>query len=392
MNVFFFLFGYCRIYANAQNDLALLNLCMERGYAYTDFLSTEDGGVSFSCSALTARALIRACQARQITVAIEKRGGMPHFLWRYRRRWGMLLGLFIGALLLWLSGRFVWDVRVFGNETMTASEVRSELSACGFGVGSFIPEFEGNELENRVMLRSDRISWISVFMDGTVAMVQIKENAMPPDKEPLRPANLVAACDGQIELLQLYRGNAVVSIGQAVRKGELLVSGLYDSTTQGIRFTRASGEVLARVEDEFHIEIPLSYERKVYEGAEVSRITLDFFDFSLKIFENSRNSEFPCDIIYEEHALSLWGLDDLPMGLAVERALPYRTEAASRTHEEALTLAYEQLEAMLAVHATGAELLQKVITTTVTDTSVILDCAVSCIRDIAVQVEFDVAS
>lgn len=390
MNLFMLFFGYRRIYANRENCLTLLNLCMEREFSYTDFESDGEGGVSFVCSEWTARRLLRMCASRGICVCDQTRGGFPHFLWRYRRRAGMALGLLVGVVLLWLSGRFVWDVRVTGNETMSATEVRQALRACGFGVGSYIPDFQNSELENRVMLTSDRISWISVYMDGTVAMVQIKENVMPPPQESTNPANLIATHDGQIELLELYRGNCVVKIGQAVRAGELLVSGLYDSNTVGYRYTRAAGQVLARVEEEIRIEIPLTYEKKVYEESRLGGLGLEFFDFSLKIFENSRNSTLPCDIIKERNALDLFGYLELPFAWNTTTLRPYRTVAETRTSEEALSLAYEDLERELESRLSDAQMLQKNISTSLTDTALILDCSVVCIRNIAEQVEFEV--
>lgn len=363
---------------------------MEKEYSYANFESDAEGGVSFSCDSLTARKLLHQCRMRGICVAELQGGGIPHFLWRYRRRWGMFLGLLVGAFLLFLSGRFVWDVRVTGNETLTDGEVRAALREGGFGIGSYIPDIKSNEIENRVMIASDKISWISIYMDGTVAMVQIKENVMPPPEESKKPANLIATCDGQIELLQLYRGNSLVSIGQAVKKGELLVSGLYDSNTVGYRYTRAAGKVLARVEDTIRIEIPLTYETKIYETATVSGISVDFFDFSLKIFENSGNMNVPCDIIEKEKGLDLFGVCNLPFGWNVAKVLPYRTEMAMRTPEEALDLAYEQLARELDARSSQMQLLQKKITTTLTDDRLILDCSVVCIRDIAEQVEFEV--
>lgn len=390
MSFFLLAFGYRRIYANAKNALPLLNLCMEKKVAYVDFRDDGDGGISFACAALRAKELLRLCVEREICVADVGGGGIPHFLWRYRRRVGMMLGLLISAFLLFFSTRFVWDVRVTGNETLTEAEVCAALRDCGFGVGSYIPDLNGNELENRVMLASDQIAWISVYMDGTVAVVQIKENVMPPPKEPATPANLVASVDGQIELLELYRGNCVVSIGQTVRKGELLVSGLYDSNTVGYRYTRAAGKVLARVEDPFRIEIPLSYEVKVYDDSKTDQVSLDFFDFSLKIFKNCRNSDSYCDIIEEKKGLDFLGLHNLPFGLTVSTRMPYRLETATRSEEEALTLAHAQLDAMLAAHAEQAEILQRTVSVTVTDTALILDCTVLCVRDIAVQVDFEV--
>lgn len=390
MNLYFELVGYRRIYANKENCLSLLNLCMEHELTYTNFITDEEGGVSFCCSFPTARRLLRMCQEKGICIAQTKSGGIPHFLYRYRMRVGMCVGLMIGALLLWLAGQFVWDVRIEGNETLGDGEICELLKENGIGPGSYIPNLKCNEIEVGVMLKSDRIAWISIYLDGTVAMVQIRENQMPPAEENKNPANLIAAFDGKIELLELYRGQSVVRIGQIVRKGDLLVSGLYDSNTVGYRYTRASGKVFARVEETFSIEIPLAYEEVVYDPEFVGEVDLNFFDFSVKIFKNSRNSDASCDIIKEEKSFLPGASARLPFGLTVSTVCPYRTVPSTRTHEEALALAHAQLQAKLALYANDAQLLQKNVTTTLTDTSLILDCTVVCVRDIAVQAEFEV--
>ena len=391
MNLFMILMGYRRIGADAKNCTGLLNLCMENAFPYTDFHCDEAGTVSFCCQRRVAKKLLMLCKRRGIEAADMGGGGLPHFLWRYRVRAGMMIGLLLGTVLLWLSGRFVWDVRVDGNVSMTDREVEDALRACGFGVGSYIPDFRGEVIETRVMLESDRIAWISVYMDGTVAQVQIRENEMPPPPESHKPANLIATCDGEIELLEIYRGDCVVRIGQTVSAGELLVSGVYDSQAVGYRYCRAAGKVLARVEEEFSVEIPLHESQKVYLEEQISEMWLEFFDFSLKIFKNSRNQEGEYDIIREDKDLEILGVSDLPFGWTVQKRCPYRIETVTRTAEEALELAYDRLAGELAERAGDVEILQKHIVTELTDRSVILTCRIVCIRDVAQQVEFEVA-
>ena len=390
MNLFFKLVGYRRIYANRENCLLLLNLCMMREVSYTDFSTDEEGGISFYCSAHAAKRLLKLCQSRGVCIAETARGGLPHVLYRYRIRLGMCMGLLLGAFLLWFSGQFVWDVRIEGNETIGEGEVRALLAQSGIGLGSYIPSLNCSEIEVNVMLDSDRISWISIYLDGTVAMVQIRENRMPPAEESKKPANLIAACDGEIELLEIYRGESVVRIGQLVRAGDLLVSGVSDSNVVGYRYTRAGGKVLARVEQSFFIEIPLTYERCVYEDEYVGEVVLNFFDFSLKIFKNSRNPNTSCDIIKGEKSILASIFSRLPFGITLSTVYPYQTETVARTYEEALTLAYAQLASQLGMLASDVQLLQKNVTTTLTDASLILDCTVVCVRDIAVQAEFEV--
>ena len=302
----------------------------------------------------------------------------------------MALGVTIGFLLLQLSGMFVWDVRVSGNVTLSEEEVCASLRACGFGVGSRISDASLEQIENRVLIESDRIAWISVYMDGTVAVVQIRENEQTPPAEPKLPANLIAACDGQIEYLELYRGDSVVKVGQAVKAGDLLVSGVYDSQTEGVRYTRAAGQVLARVEEEIVVEIPLFDTEKRYLTDSIGEIWLDFFDFSIKIFKNSRNPNASCDIIEDRKEIDFWGLHDLPFGFRVQRLLDYTLEPIERTAQEAEAIAYARLDEILAENAEEVMLLQKTIQTSVTEQSVVLTCRIVCIKNIAVQSEFEV--
>ncbi len=390
MSLSMLLFGYRRISAKAPNAADLLNLCMEEGIDYSDFCGEADGSVSFSCFLPSAKRLLKAAEARGVPISTVRVGGLPVQLWRRRSRAGLLLGGLCAIILFVLSGLFVWDVRVMGNETLSASEVRRELEACGFGVGSYLPRVDTDVLENRVLLSSDRIAWISVYMEGTVARVQVVEQVARPAEEAKRPANLVAKRDGQIEYVRLYRGSCEVKVGQAVRTGDLLVSGVYDSQTVGCRFTRAAGNVMARTEHTLRVEIPLSYVEKRYTHTQKGAIWLNFFQKNVKIFKSTGKEDGECDIIESVKSFSGFGQYEIPVSLTVEQRRYYEEVAVTRTEQEALELAYAELAC--AIEALGdVQLLRKEITTSFSEEALILECTVVCIEDIAEQVEFDVS-
>lgn len=390
MNLPLFFFGSRRIQTDARHRTALLNLCLRHEISYVDFHCATDGSISFRASAVAARRLKHLCREAGLPLQILAGEGLPFFLWRYRARAGLLLGGLFAVALMILSGCFVWDIRITGNERMTDAEIRAELRACGLYPGSYIPNLHAGELENRVLIASEGLSWVSIYLDGTVATVQVIEHIPTPEAPPTAPANLIAAMDGQIEILEIYRGNCVVKHGQAVRRGELLVSGLYDSNVLGFRYTRAAGRVYARTEQTFTVEIPLVYEEKVFEETKYGQITLKFFDFSLNIFKNSGNEDTTCDIIREEKSLDGIGLYGIPVGITVLHELPYSYRRTERTPEVALECAYAELDRRLASLSEEAQLLGKTIKTTFTDTSVILECTVQCLANIAVQSEFEI--
>ncbi len=392
MNPFLFFSGSRRLSVPASHAAPLFDLCLQYGLSYTELSRTPEGALTFRTATPTAKRLLVLSEQRGIPLTVLSAEGLPPLLFRLSRRAGLITGTLLGLCLLFLSRLFVWDVRITGNTTLTNAEILSELRACGFGVGSYLPEVTSGELETRVLISSDRIAWISVWLDGTVARVQVIEREAEEAELPVTlPANLIAASDGQIEYLELYRGQSMVTVGQAVKKGELLVSGLYDSQVEGYRYTRAAGSVYARTEHSFRVEIPLSYEKKCYSEPYLTSLTLNFFDFPVNFFKRGGNSTGTCDIIEKESDPGLPGGTDLPLSLAAQYAHPYTVETVTRTEEEALHLAYADLERRLAAATEGMQLLSKTVQTTLTDTGVILECQVRVIEDIARQSEFEVS-
>lgn len=395
MSVTLFLRGSCTVAVPAVHRTAAMNLCMQMGMQYRDFQWHEDGDVSFCCTAAAARRFLAACQRRDIEAQVIAHRGLPRFLAQVGQRAGLVVGAALALALIVLSGLFVWDVQVSGNVELTEGEVLEELRACGFGVGSYLPALRVREIENRVLMASDRIGWLSINTEGTVARVQIIEHiageeAGDGSSSGKRPANLVATRDGQIEYLELYRGNAVVVSGQAVKAGELLVSGLYDSQAGSFRYTRAAGRVMARTERMITVEIPLSYEEKVYTDPVLQEIELHFFNFSHKIFKNSRNSNILCDIIKYNSNLGKLGSNRLPLSVSYTKVQPYHTEWRERSAAAALELCYEELSRQLSAFSGEVQLLQKEIVTEVGESSVTLTCTLTCIENIAEVQEFEI--
>ena len=395
MSIALFLRGSCTVAIPALHRTAAMNLCLQMGLQYSNFQWCEDGSVRFCCTASSARRFLAAAGKRDIEAEVLARSGLPRLFGRLTERKGLLVGAALALALTVLSGLFVWDVQVSGNVDLTEGEIIEELRACGFGVGSYLPALRVREIENRVLMASERIGWLSINTVGTVARVQViehivGENAEDSQSPGKRPANLVALCDGQIEYLELYRGNAVVTAGQAVKAGELLVSGLYDSQTGGFRYTRAAGRVMARTQRVLTVEIPLVYEEKVYEEPILEELEVHFFDFSYKIFKNSGNQDILCDIIKYNSNLGQLGDNRLPVSFSRTEMHPYHLEEHRRGAEEALALCYRELELQLNALSGDIQLLQKEITTEVGEDSVVLVCTLTCIENIAVVQEFEI--
>ena len=60
----------------------------------------------------------------------------------------------------------------------------------------------------------------------------------------------------------------------------------------------------------------------------------------------------------------------------------------TRTYEEATSLAYGELNHLIAINCESDQLLSKTVSTNITDTSVVLVCEILCICNIAERAEF----
>ncbi len=390
MSFVYFFLGYVVISVDYDNITALLNLCMYYCIPYSKFETSNDS-VKMHFRLLEFKKMSRYADARTIKYTLEKKKGLPCLFERYKYRFGIFLGCICAAALIFTSYMFVWDIDVTGNVSMTSSEIREILKQHGFSTGIYIPNANTDRIENQILMDTEKISWMSINIIGTVAHVEIREYEDPKISEASsRPANLIAAKSGVIEEVRIWKGQVMTAAGKYVNKGELLVSGLYDSTQLGFRYTRASGEVLARTVNEFYIEIPFEYEENVYTGEEYCDKYLNFFDYSIKISKKCGKEGALYDKINITENYSLPNGAQTPFSLITVRYLEFERVKLRRTAEEAQALAYFELERRLSEIAQSSLMISKSITPSVREDRYSLYCVIVLIEDIAQVSEFDV--
>jgi similar to stage IV sporulation protein len=263
--------------------------------------------------------------------------------------------------------------------------VIEQLAAAGLSVGERLgEEIDTREIENRLLRASPDIAWISVNLRGTVAEVQIREMQKEQSAVSSDKVNLVAAADGTVRSIRLLTGEAVVSAGQQVRAGELLISGVRDSSVHGFEVVGARGEVMAQTEHQKIVQIPLTVEEKVYTGDEKCEKSLFFFGKSIKFSKSTGIIGGSCDTIYTMEKWALPTGHALPLGWETVRYRPYGIKVRTRSQREAYALAMAELEQHLRGCADDALLLHKSVRVSYSDTYCTLVCDYTCLQNIAV--------
>ena len=352
MRIIDYLYGEMTIcFTSKDEHLKAIEIISQSGANYRNLYLNENI-LTLCCPATDGKRLCKLFSNHNLHHQIQKQRGLYLTLRRLWARPGLCLGIIVFCTLLILSTRFVFDIRITGNEILTDEEILYELEQNGFICGSFLPKTDIEALCNRIVLHSDRISWISVNMLGTIAHVEVKERQdkkLPTENGQL--ACLVAKRDGVIVGFDCGSGTIAVNVGQTVKKGEILVNGVFESK-YGVYLQNAYGRVRARTHHTFELTIPKTEQVIVgYERIEIKKEII-FLGKSIKVFTKGGNLPTSCDTIKEEVVqLSLGGSLFLPIyekTLYIERPIQktvtYSMEDAEKIIEERIRLQMDEIK------------------------------------------------
>ncbi len=346
----------------------------------------ECGGcLCFTLPLPECAALERIFASRGIEFTITRERGLRFLLRRYSKRPGILVGLLIFFVMIGAGRQFIWTLDVAGNENVSANEILSELESLGCRVGTYIPGIDFDRLHSDFLLADRRFAWIAVNLRGTHATVEVRESLTPPPvPDEDTPYNLVADEEGFIESVDIYRGAKTVSVGDPVRKGDLLASGVVE-TKSGFKLVHARGVVKARVRRSIHIEIPLEREKKVYTGREFAEKSLKILGFSIKVFKSTGNPPATCDIIDRERRLSVFGTIELPIVLSERVLCEYELSPETISGETARSEAFAELRDECS--RLDGEIVSREVEAGLDGGVYTIDCKLAVVRDIAREIE-----
>ena len=288
--------------------------------------------------------------------SISKPMGLAPRLRELFKRRATLAAVIVSLLLMLASPTVVWDVRVSGNELLSERDVTSALQSLGLTVGAPWRTVDKSEIEASLLDACPEISWVNINRRGGVAYIEIIESLLPPNNNAEQGyCNVVASVDCVISEISVISGYATVSVGQSVRAGEVLISGVLPDTAGG-GFCRAAGSVKGIVDDEITVNVSRIYTEKQYSEGRKSALSVKILNFSINIFKIYGNSASKYDIIKNNEKCRLFGKYDIPIWVEAEYTVPYTEIPLVRSDTELIDYAGESMRKTLLSRTESAEL------------------------------------
>ncbi|AOT68521.1 sporulation protein YqfD [Geosporobacter ferrireducens] len=318
--LWYFFRGYVVIRIEGLALEKFINYAIARGIYIWDIVRLDYTTLEAKTGLRSYKKLRSIIKKSGCRIKIYEKIGYPFFMHKMKTRRMMLLGAVLSLFLIFAASSFVWDIQIFGIETISRREVETYLERMGLRIGAYKYQLDIQTIENEMMIQIDQLAWIGIEMKGTKAIVQIVEKVSPPPLIPINtPCNIIANKNGVIEKVVAKNGEAKAEKGDIVKTGDVLISGIIAKEGQEIRYVHALGEVYAKTYYEENEEMDTVVNRKIRTGnvfkRKIFRVqnnelilsnkSVPYTNYILEIKKKSlpswRNIELPVEIIFEEY-------------------------------------------------------------------------------------------
>ena len=284
---FKFLYGYVIIKVYGKGAERFINICLRRNIDVWNIKPFDDG--IEMCIYIKDFFHIRQVRKKSnVKIKISQRRGIKHLMRLYRKRYLFLIGFALCIIFFAVSAQFIWVVEINGVENSDINGIISTLDSIGIKSGALKAKLpDGMESKAAIINNNDHIAWAWVYIQGAKARVEIYEQIIPPnilDKDT--PCDIVAACDGIINHMVVKNGEEVLNDGDAVKTGDVIVSGKVATYKEGYPeeyiYVHSMADIMAHSKNG---DYKLYYESRVPTGKNRYMVSLEVFGkmFSLPL-------------------------------------------------------------------------------------------------------------
>ena len=313
--------GRIRVRYTSADTGTVLAVLEKKGIGIYDVCAVDELTVVFTVSGSDLKLLKNLADRRGEQVVVEARMGL---YWILRSALGrkLLLSGIMALLMLGtlLPGRILF-ISVEGNERIPARQILEAAETAGLKFGTVRRSIRSEQIKNRLLDVLPELKWAGVNTYGSRAVITVRERDdahEPQISAPVR--HIVAERDGIIVSCTVTDGCGVCAVGQAVKAGDILISGYTDCGIT-IRAEAASGRVLAETNRNLTVVTPDQCLRRAGVTERNVHFSLIIGKKRINFYKGSGISGGTCVKMSIEYVLTLPGGFTLPVSLVKETIL-----------------------------------------------------------------------
>ena len=339
-----YILGYVNIRVEGFFIERFINICISKKILLWNMKREKSTILYANIGIQDYKKLKNIAKKTKTRINIQSKKGMPFLLHRYRKRKifvGLLAIIFIA---LFMMSKFIWNIEIKGNTRISKTEIMEELNKNGLKIGTYKRKLNANSVINKVRLDRGDIAWIGIDIEGTNAIIEIKETSEAPEIiDENEYCNIVSNKEGMITKINVQNGTAVVKEGDIVKEGDTLVLGYLEGKYTGIRYVHAKADIEAKIWYSKKEKVFLKQQIQVPTGATEQKYTLNINNFKINFYKTLSKFE-NYDTINENKKLMLFSNFYLPIELIKKTNCEYKYEEKIYTEEELTQITQEKIE------------------------------------------------
>lgn len=273
-----------------------LNAVKNENIEIWDIRKKDQCSISFKAHSFSIEKIFDIAESaqslREMEIFVTEKVGLIEDILRYKLRSGILAGAIFAVVMFVVMTSFIWKIEITGLSSVPEEVLLKALAENGIAIGALTTGHDFQQIKYDIIHDFETIAYITVNMKGCKAEVEVDERVEPPVADDKFPCNIVAASDGQIVQIEAYKGQPQVEKFEAVRKGQLLVSGVYNSKVIGYRLVHSEAKIMGRMRKTYTEFCP-------FESVEIEETGNTDVFYELKIFGLSVNLSFFNKVNYD---------------------------------------------------------------------------------------------
>ena len=259
-------------------------------------------------------------------IVVTAHFGMIWTIGKLKKRPVLLVGITALLLLTMYLPTRICFVRVDGNAEVPAQLIIDRAERCGIYFGASRREVRSEKMKNALLSAIPELQWAGVNTRGCVAVISVREKTAT-ETEIAKPAvsSIVANRDAVIVTCTAEKGTLVCKVGQAVKCGDLLISGVMDCGI-AIRAERSVGEVYGQTNRTLAAITPSEYVYRTVEIVAHRKYGLIIGKKRINFYKDSGILGTTCDKMSTVKYLTLPGGFVLPVALVEEQWISYQNK------------------------------------------------------------------
>ncbi len=282
-----YILGYVQISVGGEFPEKLLNNLANNKISFWDTQKTNKI-IYLKLSVKDFKRIKKVKGKNKFYIRIIKKCGAVFIFRKYIKRIGIPVGISVFLLLLYIFSLFIWNVSVVGNETVSKDEIIKNANEIGVKNGALISRVDSQLLREKMLLKNDKLAWCSFNIEGTKITINVSEIV---EKEESYPTNIVADYDCIVSDILVESGVANVKKGDAVSKGDILVSGI-SSLNENYKFVKAKAKIEGIITEKVIVSGEFSGEKLVPSGKIKKQNTLEFFSLKIPLYFGKIKGEY----------------------------------------------------------------------------------------------------